>query len=370
MLRADGAVAPLAAAGGSAVVLAGLLAVLARLPRLPAFRGLELLLLAVGSGLGVAASITQLVPDVPDRTTPAQILTGAPLPPVPALSALLSTWQADPLWLTVCGALLAAYGLAALRATAWPVLRSASWVLGVLLLAWLTSGGLAVYQEVLLEAHLLQHIGLLLVVPVLLAGGAPLRLAGRSPGALVVTGSAVLRAVARPVVAAGLAVVAVLALYGTAVLRWSVSDVVGGEVSTAACLAVGALLVRALTGPGRSSSELDRSDESRSWWSRRPARRYWRSVRRCCSRTGSVRWAGGRTRSPRSTPQRVRPGCSPSSRSRCCWSRPCAVRPSPARRSLDAGRRPHESGARALAHPPRSRPSSMRSATRIRARCS
>jgi putative copper resistance protein D len=256
-LTSDGADSPMATAGAVAIALAGVLTLLpGSSRRTPAFHGAQLVLLAVGAGLGAAASVTRGVPEVRTATTPAEILTGAPLPPPASIGRLLGGWQGDPLWLVAAGALLAGYGVVAIRTRGWPPLRSMSWILGVLALVWLTSGGPAEYQELLLEAHLLQHLGLLLAVPLLLAGGAPIRLLSSAPsdqvlraGSLRFVGSPGVRLLARPVPAAVLAVAAVLGLYGTGALRWSVTDAVGAEASTVTCLLVGAVLVHALTAP-------------------------------------------------------------------------------------------------------------------------
>ena len=244
VLASQGLGVPVALIGGGAVALAGLLATVARVAvRAPSFRAVQLLLLGVGSGLGAAASITQTVPDVAARTTPAELLTGAPLPPSPTIGALVGAWQPDALWIVVCGSLLVGYGLVALRTRGRPAIRSVVWIVGVLVLAWLTNGAPAVYSHVLLEAHLLQHVGLLLVVPLLLAGGAPVRLL---PADEIRRAALVL---ARPVPAAVVTVAAVVVLYGSPVLRWSVSDALGTEVVSGACLLVGVLLVNALTAP-------------------------------------------------------------------------------------------------------------------------
>ncbi|MBW4041245.1 MAG: cytochrome c oxidase assembly protein [Acidobacteria bacterium] len=260
VLAADGAASPMAMVGAAAVGVAGVLGVLGGGRRLPAFRGAQLVLLAVGTGLGAAAAVTRGVPPVPARSTPAAILTGEPLPPRPGLFALLGAWQPDPLWLVVCVALLAGYALIARTSPGWPALRSCSWVVGVLLLAWLTNGAPAVYQEVLFGAHLMEHVALLLVVPLLLAGGAPRRLlassrtgSGSAAGGMsALLDSRALRAVARPAPAAAVATVALIALYGSGVLRWTVDGAVGAEASSAACLAVGAVLVQALIEPSVS----------------------------------------------------------------------------------------------------------------------
>jgi cytochrome c oxidase assembly factor CtaG len=111
---------------------------------------------------------------------------------------------------------------------------------------------------VLLGAHLLQHLALLLVVPLLLAGGAPLRLLMSSgagsdrrlrAGVTAVLDSRALRLVTGPVPAGIVCVALVLALYGSGALRWSVGDAVGTEVTTFGSVLVGAVLVHALTAP-------------------------------------------------------------------------------------------------------------------------
>ena len=47
------------------------------------------------------------------------------------------------------------------------------WVAGLLLLAYVTSGGVNVYEPYLFSAHMLAHMVLTMAVPVLLVPGAP-----------------------------------------------------------------------------------------------------------------------------------------------------------------------------------------------------
>jgi cytochrome c oxidase assembly factor CtaG len=129
--------------------------------------------------------------------------------------------------------------------------RTVSWALGLALLVWLTCGGPAVYQEVLLSAHLLQHVALATSVPLLLAGAAPFRL-------LAVARRRDVRSDGRPVIpmapAAALALAALLALYGTGLLRWSVTDALGGEWALVQCLLAGLLLAGAVRSGSRRSA--------------------------------------------------------------------------------------------------------------------
>jgi cytochrome c oxidase assembly factor CtaG len=219
----------------------------------------QLVLLAAASGLLSAARVVQSAPSAAARTSPAEILTGAPLPGTPTVSRLLGAWQPDALWLLLAAVLLLAYvgGLLGARRTGvrWPLSRTTSWAVGVLLLVWLTSGGPAAYAPVLLSAHLGQHAALATAVPLLLAGGAPLRLldAIRPDGDPTAARSSLAR-LARPVPAAVLAAAAFAALYGTGLLRWSVTDAVGTEWSVLQCALTGGLLVHALVHGPRSAA--------------------------------------------------------------------------------------------------------------------
>jgi hypothetical protein len=232
-LLADGAVGPLSVVGAAPVVVAGALAVVTTVSGRRT-GGAQLLLVALGIGLGVAASILRSAAEAPARTTPAQILTGSSLPPAPSLMTVLAAWRPDPLWLVVVVGLLGV-GAALRRRSTWSAARTVSWVLGALLVAWLTSGAPAVYAGTLLPALLVQSAGLLLPVPLLLAGGRPRKLLGAGVPA-------------RPVLAAATAVAVPLVLLGTDALRWTVTDPLGREAGPALVLGAGGLLVAALAG--------------------------------------------------------------------------------------------------------------------------
>src|SRR6185369_13480902 len=62
----------------------------------------------------------------------------------------------------------------------WPAGRTASWAGGLLLLGAVTGLGVARYAYVLFSVHMVQHMILSMVVPVLLVGGAPVTLALRA----------------------------------------------------------------------------------------------------------------------------------------------------------------------------------------------
>jgi len=235
----------------AAVLLVGLVAALLRVGRLPIAA-----LLGLAAGLAVAARVLQSEPtSAAARTTPAEILTGAPLPQVPTVQRLLGAWQPDAIWLLAGAGLLVGYLVVVVRlrrsGSRVPAVRTASWVVGVLLLVWCADGGPAAYATVLLSAHLAQHAALATAVPLLLAGGAPLRLLRT---ASPVARDRALPLLRRPLAAAVLAAVAFLALYATPLLRWSATDAIGAEWAVLQCLLTGALLVGALLdGPRRSA---------------------------------------------------------------------------------------------------------------------
>jgi hypothetical protein len=66
------------------------------------------------------------------------------------------------------------------RGDTWPVGRTVSWVLGVVVLVWTGNGGPAMYGHVLFSAHMVQHMILAMVIPIFLVLGAPVTLAMRA----------------------------------------------------------------------------------------------------------------------------------------------------------------------------------------------
>jgi cytochrome c oxidase assembly factor CtaG/putative copper export protein len=150
--------------------------------------GVEVLVMAAAIGLGVGLSRT--APPVNDAidlsgANPARIVLGYDLPPIPNTTRLLLTQvRIDALWVAVV-VLLAALYIAGVRTLSrrndrWPVGRSTAWGFGLFLLLWSTNGGVSTYSHVLFSAHMVQHMMLSMIVPILLVLGAPGTLALRS----------------------------------------------------------------------------------------------------------------------------------------------------------------------------------------------
>ena len=100
-----------------------------------------------------------------------------------SLSAAL-TWSPD--WVFLVAALTAVvlYGAGVMRlrrrGDGWPVGRSVGWLAGVAGVVLVTCTGLNDYGMVLFSAHMIQHMVLSMLVPILLLMGAPITLALRA----------------------------------------------------------------------------------------------------------------------------------------------------------------------------------------------
>jgi putative copper resistance protein D len=124
-------------------------------------------------------------PEVPQGTLDLVALKlGFALPGPVTWDAYLLNWRLDPLFLPLAlvGAVLYRAGVRRLRRAghAWPVSRTAAWYGGLAVTLLATCGGLARYSMVLFSAHVVQHLLLTLLVPVLLLLGAPVTLALRT----------------------------------------------------------------------------------------------------------------------------------------------------------------------------------------------
>ncbi|MDI6023540.1 cytochrome c oxidase assembly protein [Leucobacter sp. UT-8R-CII-1-4] len=118
--------------------------------------------------------------DVP----PAVWLTGDPLPPELTPMGYITEWKFDLAWVLVCvfGALLYVAGVMRLRRRGdkWPIGRTISWLTGLALLFYTTNGALNAYEQYLFSVHMLGHMMLTMLIPLVLVLGAPVTLALRA----------------------------------------------------------------------------------------------------------------------------------------------------------------------------------------------
>ncbi|WP_307841925.1 cytochrome c oxidase assembly protein [Salinibacterium sp. SWN1162] len=229
----------------------------------------ELAFMGLASGAAAALATTPtpvpeiVAADVPD-SSPAAYLTGSPLPPPVSASNLFTLWSFDLIWVLICAFAIFFYlaGVWRLhkRGDSWPVHRTVFWVLGMLLLFYITNGGVNVYEGYLFSMHMLGHMTLGMMIPVLLVPGAPVTLAMRaiskrtdgSRGArewiLLIVHSRYLAVIGHPVVAAAIFVISLWVFYYTPLFRWASTDHVGHEWMIIHFLASGYLFVQALIG--------------------------------------------------------------------------------------------------------------------------
>ena len=227
---------------------------------------LELSVMGLAMGLGTALALTPLpVSDaefVPP--TPAQLLTGDPLPPELTDAAWLTVWDPDPLWATVAvlGIALYLYGVKVLRdrGDKWPLSRTIPWVFGMLVLFYVTNGAPHAYQEYLFSVHMVGHMMLSMLVPVLLVPGAPVTLLSRAQAART-DGSRGLREwvlwavhtpyawfISQPIVAGLNFALSLVMFYYTPLFRWATEEHLGHQWMLVHFLIVGYLFVQSLIG--------------------------------------------------------------------------------------------------------------------------
>jgi cytochrome c oxidase assembly factor CtaG/putative copper export protein len=230
------------------------------------FIALELAVMGAAMGLagGLSRTPTPVSEDVSANPTPAQILTGEVLPPPLDMTTYLTMVRIDPIWLAVClfGIFfyLAGYVRLRRRGDTWPILRVFFWVVGMLALLWITNGAVNAYEHVLFSQHMLAHMALGMIVPILLVPAAPVTLALRaiakrtdgSRGArewiLIAVHSWYARLISNPIFATVNFVGSLWLFYYTGILRWAITDHIGHEWMIVHFLLAGYLFVQSLIG--------------------------------------------------------------------------------------------------------------------------
>jgi cytochrome c oxidase assembly factor CtaG/putative copper export protein len=208
-------------------------------PALVKKRELTVFLQIAAVELTVMASTVALAVALSRSPTPVQIsvadlspvrdLLGFGLPPAPTLINFLTQWHVDGFFLAAAIVLGVLYGIGLRimhrRGDAWPLGRSISWFVGLAIMIYATSGGLATYAHVLFSAHMVDHMTLNMLVPIFLVLAAPVTLAlrtipvrhdgerGPREWLLAFVHSRPVAIVSNPIVAAALFIGSIYALY-------------------------------------------------------------------------------------------------------------------------------------------------------------
>ncbi|WP_159502199.1 cytochrome c oxidase assembly protein [Microbacterium sp. 18062] len=227
---------------------------------------LELALMGVASGAAAALARTAPPTDAtaPTVRTPAEYLTDSPVPPELTVDRWFTSWDIDLIWAFVVGFGLFFY-LAGVwrmrrRGDRWPLYRTILWVLGMLLLLWVTCGPVNAYQDYLFSVHMLGHMLLTMAIPLLLVPGSPVTLAlrairkrddgtrGGREWILWAVHTPFSKVVTHPVFAAANFVASLWIFYYTDLFRWSLYDHLGHEWMVVHFLVTGYLFVLSLIG--------------------------------------------------------------------------------------------------------------------------
>ena len=222
----------------------------------------------MGIALALATALARTAPPINpaqfEALTPAQILTGDPLPPELTDLAWTTVWDVDILWLTISLLGIALYlnGVRILRARGdkWPVARTMSWVAGMLVLLYVTSGAPNAYQEYLFSVHMVGHMMLSMLVPVLLVPGAPVTLLSRAQAPRT-DGSKGLREwvlwavhtpyawlISHPLFAGLNFALSLVMFYYTPLFRWATEEHLGHQWMIVHFVITGYLFVQSLMG--------------------------------------------------------------------------------------------------------------------------
>ncbi|WP_414731545.1 cytochrome c oxidase assembly protein [Williamsia sp.] len=149
------------------------------------FATVELLVFAVTFGIAVGLSRTPPPANVdPSNMPAAELLLGYRIDHEPTFARIFLDWRFDLLFGTLAIVMAVVYlrGVIRLRrrGDAWPVGRTIAWILGCAALLFATSSGLGKYAPAMFSLHMIAHMMLSMLAPVLLVLGGPMTLALRA----------------------------------------------------------------------------------------------------------------------------------------------------------------------------------------------
>ena len=145
---------------------------------------LEISLIVVAFGLGVALAVSPYPRVESLLPTYGESLLGYPYPPAPTAASVIFGFFLEPLFLVGCLVAAALYlaGVITLhrRGDRWPIGRTLAWLAGISLVIWTTNAGISLYAQVSIGLHMVQHMTMSMLAPMFLVLGGPFTLALRA----------------------------------------------------------------------------------------------------------------------------------------------------------------------------------------------
>jgi putative copper resistance protein D len=139
-----------------------------------------------GLTFGIAVGLGRTAPPPPPARLPTipEAEIGYDFDGPPTVARILLDWRFDLIFGTAAIVLAALYVAAVVRlrrrGDSWPPGRTLAWLLGCLVLLFVTSSGVGRYMPAMFSMHMIAHMGLSMLVPILLVLGAPVTLALRA----------------------------------------------------------------------------------------------------------------------------------------------------------------------------------------------
>ncbi|MGJ0204114.1 cytochrome c oxidase assembly protein [Leucobacter sp. gxy201] len=211
----------------------------------------ELAVMGIASGiagaLGRTATPVSFEPlkDQGGGISPAEWLTGDPLPPELTVESFFTVWKFDLAWVLVCvfaaGLYIAGVARLARRGDKWPIGRTIAWLGGLLMLFYTTNGAPNAYEQYLFSVHMLGHMMFAMLIPLVLVLGAPITLAlraveKRTDGSwggrewiMWMVQTPYSKFITHPVVAAVVFVGSLWVFYFSPIARWAASEHLGHQ---------------------------------------------------------------------------------------------------------------------------------------------
>ncbi len=224
--------------------------------------------LVMGATIGVATALTRSAPPVPDEPAgsvdTAVALTGYPAPTPLDSAAWFLQWRVEWLFTTVAVIAVGVYVGWVVRlhrrGDRWPWTRLVLWCAGWASFIYLVDGAPGIYGHVQFSVHMLEHMGLSTLVPILLVRGGVVTLALRAlpsrkdgtlgPRELILATvhSRVTNVLANPIVAAILMLGSLIAFYFSPFFELALRTHTGHVLMTVHFMLTGYLFAWALIG--------------------------------------------------------------------------------------------------------------------------